>query len=63
MTVECNGSVISSWSSSPAPGYTQKVEHSGPQEVEVKFFAEGQRTYEVKAVCVNGQPVEPPSDG
>lgn len=62
MTVGCNGSEIQLLASSPSYGYTQKVEHSGPQEVEVKFFAEG-RTYEVKAVCVNGQPVEPPPDG
>lgn len=62
VTVECSGSAISLVFSSPTDGYTQKVSRSGPDEVEVKFFADGRPTYEVKAVCVNGQPVQPPSD-
>lgn len=53
VTVSCSGSTITLVSSSPRNGYSQEVDHSGPDQVAVKFRS-SEHESEIQAVCRNG---------
>ncbi|MBI2169012.1 MAG: hypothetical protein HYU28_05870 [Actinobacteria bacterium] len=51
------GSTAELVSASPNPGYTTDIEHSGPQEVDVKFEkTDGEGETRIRAKCENGRP-------
>jgi hypothetical protein len=54
--VRCTGSTIELVYSSPAPGFSTEVDHSGPEEVDVRFENDDHRS-RIKVQCSGGNPV------
>jgi hypothetical protein len=55
VAVRCEGARAFFSSATPSNGYRVEVEHSGSQELEVKFESET-REFQVDATCLDGQP-------